>query len=258
MGLPMRTGILVDKIRNKSLRIACFLRTGYYSTGERVNPDVPDENFQNHFKVYRFMRQFAVCKDVIDVGCGMGYGTAHLAEVAKSIVGIDISEAALKWARKRYPGVRYVRMDAQRLQFPDRSFDLIVSTENFEHLADQEGHVKELARILRPDGLCFVATPNPEMFTDSHNPYHTKESSFDELMNLFLDDFQKVSILENINEPHTKEGQAMRKRRREEGRIGVSTLNDIDTTWLHNTHSFFCFCQEPIVHREQSFDVNAC
>ena len=203
------------------------------------------------------MRQFAIRKDVIDVGCGMGYGTAHLAEVAKSIVGIDISQSAIRWARRRYQGVRYVRMDAQHLEFPDRSFDLIVSTENFEHLADQQGHVKELARILRPDGLCFVATPNPEMSSGRDNPYHTKENSFDELMKLFLDDFQKVSILENMAEPRTNEGQAMRKRRRDEGRVGLNTLKGIDTTWLHNTHSFFCFCQEPIVRSEQNFDVAA-
>jgi ubiquinone/menaquinone biosynthesis C-methylase UbiE len=248
----MITNKLVEKILNKGLSISCFLRTGYYSTGERVNPDVPDSNFQNHFKVYRFMQQFAIQKDVIDVGCGTGYGTAYLADVAKSIIGIDISESAIKWARTRYPSVQYVRMDAQHVQFPDRSFDLIVSTENFEHLADQEGHVKELARILRPDGLCFVATPNPEMFTDTHNPYHTKENSFDELIELFLGDFQKLAILENTAEPQTKAGQAMRQRRREEGRVGLGTLDDIDTTWLHNTHSFFCFCQEPRFRIEQN------
>jgi ubiquinone/menaquinone biosynthesis C-methylase UbiE len=245
----VKTKTLIQKMRNRGSRISCFLRTGYYSTGERVNPDIPDDNFENHFKVYRFMRQFAIDKDVIDIGCGTGYGTAHLAEMAKSIVGVDISEPALKWASKRYPGVRYILMDAQRLQFPDLSFDLIVSTENFEHLADQKGHVKELARILRPDGLCFVATPNPEMFTDSHNPYHTKENSFDELMKLLSDQFQNVSILENMMEPRTKEGQAMRRKRREEGQVGAVTLRNVDTTWLHNTHSFFCFCREPFVSR---------
>jgi|HubBroStandDraft_4_1064222.scaffolds.fasta_scaffold03236_7 hypothetical protein len=127
--------------------------------------------------------------------------------------------------------------------------------ESIEHLADQEGHVKELARVHRADGLCFVAT-NPEMFTDGHNPYHTEVNSFDELMKLFLHDFQRARFLENMTEPHTKEGQAMRKRRREEGHIRVSTLNGFDTTRLHNTHSVFCFCREPRVSREQSPDVD--
>ncbi len=142
-------------------------------------------------------------------------------------------------------------MDAQHLQFPDGSFDLVVSTENFEHLPDQKGHAEELARVLRPDGLCFVATPNPEMFTDAHNRYHTKENSFDELMGLFQKDFQEVVILENTEEPRTKEGLAMRERRRQEGRVGIRTLIDTDITWLNNTHSFFCFCRRPIGSRER-------
>jgi ubiquinone/menaquinone biosynthesis C-methylase UbiE len=251
-GRPLIVNKVLDKIRFKTLGILCFLRTGYYATGERVNPDVPDSNFENHFKVYRFLRQFAVQKDVIDIGCGTGYGTAHLAEVAKSIIGIDISKPALKWASTRYPNVQFRCMDAQHLEFPECSFDLIVSTENFEHLADQKGHVKELARVLRPDGLCFVATPNPEMFIGHHNPYHTKENSFDELDELFQDYFQKVVVLENMAEPRENKGQAMRQRREAEGRIGIKSLDGIDTTWLHNTHSFFCFCRRPKVRMEPS------
>jgi ubiquinone/menaquinone biosynthesis C-methylase UbiE len=248
----MNASSLAHKMKSEAMRISYFLRTGYYSRGERVNPDFPDANFQNHFKVYRFLQQYAVGKDVIDVGCGTGYGTAHLAEVAKSVVGIDISKSALKWARKHYPGVRFARMDAQHLRFPDRFFDLVVSTENFEHLPDQRGHVRELARVLRPDGLCFVATPNPEMFTDSQNRYHTKENSFDELMELFHEDFQEMAILENTEEPRTKEGLAMRERRRQQGSIGIRSLAGIDTTWLNNTHSFFCFGQRPIGSKERN------
>jgi ubiquinone/menaquinone biosynthesis C-methylase UbiE len=236
---------IAGAFRNESLRVVCFLRTGYYARGERVNPDVPDANFQNHLKVYRFMRQFAAQADVLDVGCGTGYGTAHLAEVAKSAVGIDISEAAVKWAAKRYPRVPFIRMDAQRLEFPDRSFDLIVSTENFEHLPDQAAHARELARILRPDGLCFVATPNPEMFVGHHNPYHTKENSFAELLALFQPCFRKLTIVENTDEPDTPQGKAMREKRREAGKVGEVSFRDADTTWLHNTHSFFCFWEQP-------------
>jgi SAM-dependent methyltransferase len=236
---------IAGAIRNESLRVVCFLRTGYYSRGERVNPDVPDANFQNHLKAYCFIRQFAAQKDVLDVGCGTGYGTAHLAEVAKSAVGIDISEAAVKWATKRYPSVPFVCMDAQRLEFPDRSFDLIVSAENFEHLSDQAAHARELARVLRHDGLCFVATPNPEMFVGHHNPYHTKENSFAELSDLFRPCFRKLTIVENTEEPDTPQGKAMREKRREAGEVGEVSFRDADATWLHNTHSFFCFCEQP-------------
>jgi 2-polyprenyl-3-methyl-5-hydroxy-6-metoxy-1,4-benzoquinol methylase len=229
-------------------RITYFLELGYWMDGERVNPDFPDENFQNHLKVYKFLAQFATDVDVLDVGCGTGYGTAHLAKVAKSIIGVDSSKSALRWARKHYPSIRYIEMDVQVLGFSDDSFDLIVSSENFEHLADQRAHVSELARVLRPNGLCFVASPNPEM-SEAHNRFHTKENSYEELLALFSCKFGDVTIVENILEPRTLKGQEMRRRRRLEGRTGVNAPAGADTTWLHNTHSFFCFARDP---RKQS------
>jgi 2-polyprenyl-3-methyl-5-hydroxy-6-metoxy-1,4-benzoquinol methylase len=234
-----------NKLSGELWRIGYFLRTGYYSRGERVIPDFPDENFQNHFKVYKFVRSFAAGRDVLDVGCGTGYGTAHLAEVARSVVGIDISRQAIRWARKHYLNVDFREMDAQNITLPDRSLDLIVSTENLEHLPDQRAHCKELARLLRPDGLCFVASPNPEMFVGQRNPYHTKENSYGELMALFSGLFKDVKILDNMNEPSTEAGQAMKRERLARGET-LAKIEGLDETWLHNTHSFFCFLRQPV------------
>src|SRR5580704_9565557 len=108
----------VEYVRANSQKRIYFMKTGYPHSAERVLPDFPDENFQNHLKVYKFGKQFAAGKDVLDVGCGTGYGTALLGEVAGSIVGVDISEPALIWARKRYPGVDYRQMDVHKLEFP--------------------------------------------------------------------------------------------------------------------------------------------
>jgi hypothetical protein len=55
-------------------RTATAFRTNYWHTPERPCPDVPDENFVNCFKVYRFASQFCGGKRVLDVGCGTGYG----------------------------------------------------------------------------------------------------------------------------------------------------------------------------------------
>ena len=226
-------------------RIRYFLKTGYLVDGERVIPDFPDENVQNHLKVYKFLEQFVAGADVLDIGCGTGYGTAHLAPAACSIVGVDISKPALRWARKHYPGIRYLAMDAQHLGFPDNSFDVIVSSENFEHLHDQPAHVAELARVLRPQGLCFVASPNPEMFVGTHNPFHTKENTFDELTALFHQQFGNISILENSAAPPTPTGEQQREQRWLNGHRGTPLPTGIDPTWLHNTHSFFCFARAP-------------
>jgi O-antigen biosynthesis protein len=227
-------------------KYAYLLKTRYMYDGERVNPDFPDENFENHLKVYKFVQQFAMDKDVLDVGCGSGYGTALLGAVARSVVGVDISASALRWARKRYPGLKYLEMDVHHLAFPDDSFDFMISTENFEHLKDQKGHALELARVLRPGGFCIVATPNPEMFIGQQNPFHTKENSYEELMELFGNAFGEIKILENTLVPSTPEGLRMRDERWASNAKGGPISGDVNTTLLHNTHSFMCLLKMPL------------
>lgn len=225
-------------LRKLAVAAKDLLTMGYLHTHERVDPDFPSENFVNHFKVYKFIAQFcSPGNTVLDIGCGTGYGTAYLAEHAAKVYGMDISASALRFARSRYsrPNVIFQKMDAQHLSFPDRSFDLTVSTENFEHLVDQSGAAREMARVLKPDGICFVATPNPEAFT-TRNPFHTHECTYEELRDLLGSLFGEVVILEN--------SLSSRKDRGVIATAGFALFNKpLDLTHLSNTHSFFCFCR---------------
>jgi SAM-dependent methyltransferase len=212
-----------------------FAKTGYWHDGERVNPDFPGENFINHQKVYLFVSQLVPNKIVLDVGCGTGYGTAILAKHAQQIVGIDNSISAIRFAKRRYPEVDFREMNAQQILFPDKFFDFVFSSENFEHLTDQASHLKELRRVLKSDGLCFIATPNPEASANPQkNPWHTKENTYDELVELFRPLFKEFVVVEN-----SLSGKCNR------GVTPQSPLivfgNTLDITHLSNTHSFFCF-----------------
>ena len=212
-----------------------FARTGYWHNGERVNPDFPGENFINHRKVYLFFSQLVPNKIVLDVGCGTGYGTAILAERAAQIIGIDNSNSAISFAKRRYPKVDFRQMNAQQLRFPDAFFDLIFSSENFEHLPDQASHLRELRRVLKSDGLCFIATPNPEAFAGNKpNPWHTKENTYQELAGLFRPVFKDFVIVENSLSGKLDRGLTARDSL-------VVFGHNLDTTYLSNTHSFFCF-----------------
>ena len=212
-----------------------FARTGYWHNGERVNPDFPGENFINHRKVYLFFSQLVSNKIVLDVGCGTGYGTAIFAEHAAQAIGIDNSNSAISFAKRRYPKADFVRMNAQQLRFPDAAFDLIFSSENFEHLPDQASHLRELRRVLKRDGLCFIATPNPEAFAGNKpNPWHTKENTYQELTELFRPVFKDFVIVENSLSGKLDRGLTLRDSL-------VVFGHTLDTTHLSNTHSFFCF-----------------
>lgn len=60
---------------------------------------------------------------VIDLGCGTGIHTVHLASIAGEVVGIDIDQKKIDTARKNYPHLEFYRMDAARTEFPDGRFD---------------------------------------------------------------------------------------------------------------------------------------
>lgn len=241
-------------VRKALTRSAYTLRTAYWHSGERCCPDFPDEIFVNQFKVYRFASQFCGGRAILDVGCGTGYGTAYLAESASKAVGIDISRQAVRYAQTRYKSsnLEFLRMSAESLDFADRTFDFVLSTENFEHLHDYRANIRHMSRVLTDDGMLLLATPNPEMFIGISNRYHTHEFAYAELEQVLQEGFGEYLICENQLAPPTEEGQRMREGRQKRGMIGINLSLDsslwgerIDTSYLSNTHSFFCFARKP-------------
>jgi len=232
---------------------------GYHHSGERVCPQIPDENFKNHLRVYEFAGQFANGRRVLDIGCGTGYGSAHLLECGASAAqGIDLAEEAIAYARRRFgkTGAQFDVMDAQRLGFSDKSFDMVFSSENLEHLPNPQACVKEVRRILTDKGIFVLGTPNCEMNVDErgllNNPFHVKEFSFEELEAMLHPMFGTVVIFENSLESPTPWGRTMKENRRKKGLVGIipppsGQVNigglSIDCSTLNNTHSFMVVAQ---------------
>ncbi|WP_108658367.1 class I SAM-dependent methyltransferase [Acuticoccus kandeliae] len=97
----------------------------------------------------------------LDVGCGEGRFCRMLAARGIETVGIDPTPALLDEARRRDPAGRYVPGRAEALDFPDASFDLVVSYLTLIDIPDVPAAVAEMARILAPGGALLVANITP-------------------------------------------------------------------------------------------------
>lgn len=100
--------------------------------------------------------------DVLDVGCGEGQVARLALQVdARTAVGIDPTWAQVTVAAERGGGATYARAGADRLPFPDASFDAAVACLVFEHIESVDEAIAEVARVLRPGGrfLFFLNHP---------------------------------------------------------------------------------------------------
>jgi 2-polyprenyl-3-methyl-5-hydroxy-6-metoxy-1,4-benzoquinol methylase len=159
-----------------------------------------------HFPRYTLAAHLAKGARVLDFGCGTGYGTALLAEVAESVVGMDIAEAAIKWAREthRNPKLGFdLRSDLGR-GFQQGSFDLVTCFEMIEHVSHemQLETVRSIAHLLAPGGKLLISTPDPK-FTAPYgdNPYHIHEMTEPEFMELLRESFRYVTMLKQWVRP---------------------------------------------------------
>jgi SAM-dependent methyltransferase len=108
---------------------------------------------------------------LLDVGCGFGRHAYEAAKRGARVVAFDYAEAELKEVRNTFGAMASagevgdaslagtVQGDATRLPFADAGFDRIIASEVLEHVPDDEGALRELARVLRPGGIMAVTVP---------------------------------------------------------------------------------------------------
>jgi SAM-dependent methyltransferase len=169
-------------------------------TGERFTPECVREIWYEHWHRYVFARPFAAGRRVLDAACGEGYGASLLAGKAADVVGVDIDETSIAHARARYAGtprLRFECMDVTRLNFSERSFDLVVSFETLEHLAGQEQLLTEFSRVLRDDGMLVISSPDKRTYSELsgfRNEFHVRELYRHELLDLLRPHFPHVHL----------------------------------------------------------------
>jgi 2-polyprenyl-3-methyl-5-hydroxy-6-metoxy-1,4-benzoquinol methylase len=100
-------------------------------------------------------------KQVLDVGCGLGFFSERLRERGADVLGCDIGPGLVERTRQR-AGCPAVVADVMHLaeQFGENRFDIIVSSECIEHTPEPPEALKQMARVVKPGGYLSISTPN--------------------------------------------------------------------------------------------------
>jgi SAM-dependent methyltransferase len=180
-------------------------------TTEPQTPAAPDERIPErfvpeemrgelvaaeHFARYRWAASFCNGRSALDAGCGAGYGSELINQAgAAGVMAIDVSETALELARASVSeGVTCRSGDVMALPFDDATFDLVVCFEVIEHVDDPERALDELSRVLAPDGLLLVSSPNRDRYVPG-NPHHRHEYTRRELQESLDRRFEAARII---------------------------------------------------------------
>jgi SAM-dependent methyltransferase len=196
---------------------ALLLRIGYFMTNLSDNIRVQAEHhpleftgrFRSleeyclhliHLKAYEEAAALAINKTVLDLGCNNGYGTAVLASNCAKVIGLDVSPTAIEDAQQRFEnyGINFLVFDGLTIPFDDHCFDMIVSFQVIEHIAELAKYLTEIVRVLVPEGLALFTTPNAAIRLDRGmkpwNQFHVREYRADELSALLQPVFATVAI----------------------------------------------------------------
>lgn len=126
----------------------------FYALGERDWQD-----FVSHWRRYGLSDGTAV-----EIGCGAGRLTKHLAAHFRQVHALDVSEDMIEYARKHIQqnSVRFTLVDGSEIPDPSGSVDSVFSAQVFQHLdqqSDVENYLREIARVLAPGGTMMIHIP---------------------------------------------------------------------------------------------------
>jgi len=167
--MPLENGNQSEANEELKDRVRAFWQTHPCGT-KFTDTEMGTPEFFERIEVHRYGKEwhipiaanFAATRGlrVLEIGCGMGTDGAQFARAGADYTGIDLTEAAIELARKRFAlshlNGEFRVSDAENLDFEDGSFDLVYSHGVLHHTPDIEAAVREIYRVLKPGGRAIV------------------------------------------------------------------------------------------------------
>lgn len=157
------------------------------TTAERPHPGYGNPIDQRR---YIYSLQKSQQNTVLDIASGVGWGSYLMASAGANVVGVDISESAIKFSRQffSHPRLEYKIGDSAFFNSQDLKFDLITCFETLEHVDRPVEFLKSLHSVSHHGTTLLLSTPNAVLHGSTHtkpcNPFHLKEYTKQELVDL--------------------------------------------------------------------------
>lgn len=170
-------------------------------TGERLESFIFTRDTIDHLHRYAIASNYGEGKIVLDIASGEGYGSNILSKTAKKVYGVDIDTDTITSSKNKYKAknIEFFVGTTSKIPLKDDSVDVVISFETIEHHEYHEEMMLEIKRVLRPDGVLIVSTPDKLEYSDKRsfvNKFHIKElykKDFSELISKHFINYQMLS-----------------------------------------------------------------
>lgn len=188
-------------VKSEQIRMIEPEQSGLVFTGERIvpqadncEPNFASRMYHEHITRYLFASQITAGKKVIDIGCGVGYGSQRLGELgAAAVHAFDLSEAAIAHAKIHYahPNVHFEVANAEDFDV-DRKFDVAVCFELIEHVPNPRAVMRNIKKALGEKGILIMSTPRALEQKRTH--FHEHEFGLAEYVDMIREFFDVVDV----------------------------------------------------------------
>jgi len=144
-------------------------------------------------RLIRIFLNLKLVETALDVGCGTGVYTEEISKITNKVIGLDLSENMVKYAKEKRKDLLFIVGDACKLPFRNESFDLVVSIGLLEYVP-KDIVLKEITRVMKRKAFLIISVPNKYsayrlpvkiLSKISKRKYFADEPSFNEMLHLF-------------------------------------------------------------------------
>lgn len=169
-------------------------------TGERLETSVFSRNTVEHLHRYAITENYTKDKVVLDIASGNGYGSNLISKNANFVYGVDIDKLSIDIAKQTYKkeNIKFLEGSTSNIPLEDNTVDVVVSFETIEHHDEHDQMIIEIKRVLKPNGLLILSSPDKLYYSDLvnfKNEFHVKELYKKELIDLVNKYFKNTQLL---------------------------------------------------------------